>query len=70
MFNRLLSYLKEFLNLGYYVSQLDQFLAEYDRAHPKLSASQRAEKDKYDRIFKLRDDAKAQPAKTVLWDKF
>lgn len=70
MFNRLLGHLKEFLNLGYYVSKLDQFLAEYDRAHPKLSPSQQAEKEKYDRIFKLRDDAKAVPSKTVLWDKF
>ena len=70
MLNRMLGRLKEFLNLGYYVSQLDQFLAEYDRAHPKLSASQQAEKNKYDRIFKLRDDAKAQPAAVSFWDKF
>jgi hypothetical protein len=63
--------LKEFLGLGYYTSELDEFLKNYDKNHPKFSASQRSEIEKYQRIYHLRDDPQAaDPKKTTFWDKF
>jgi hypothetical protein len=44
--------IKKFLNLTYYTSELDEFLSEYSRKHPKLSASQREEMEKHHRIAK------------------
>lgn len=37
-----------------YISEIDQFLTEFDRTH-SLSASQQAEITKYKRIYHLRD---------------
>lgn len=51
--------IKNFFNLNYYTSQLDLFLEAYRKKHPRLSESQRQEKEKYSRIFKLRDEADA-----------
>jgi hypothetical protein len=63
--------LKEFFGLNIYISALDQFLIHFDGEHPKLSASQRKEKEKYARIYKLRDDKNASlPPKEEFWDKF
>lgn len=62
--------IREFLGLTYYTSELDQFLKEFDETHPKLSASQSEEEKKYDRIYRLRDNAKQQPPKENVWDKF
>lgn len=63
--------LKEFLNLNFYVSKLDQFLTEFDKKHPNLSASQRKEMEKFERIYKLRDDAKASDVKPdTFWKNF
>jgi hypothetical protein len=42
-------------NTGY-VSEIDQFLQEFDKQHPELSASQRKEKLKYARLNQLRDN--------------
>jgi AICAR transformylase/IMP cyclohydrolase PurH len=42
--------IKEFLHLDYYESELDKFLADFSKKHPKLSASQREEQMKYQRI--------------------
>jgi len=42
--------IKKFLNLEYYTSELDKFLSEFARKHSKLSASQRLEQEKYQRI--------------------
>jgi hypothetical protein len=47
--------IKAFLGLVYYTSNLDEFLAQYAHTHPSLSRSQRKEKEKYARIFALRD---------------
>ena len=70
MFNLMLK-IKQFLNLTYYTSKLDLFLSAFDQAHPRLSASQRAEKEKYDRINKLRDHQSAEvQSKNTLWEKF
>lgn len=63
--------LKEFLGLGYYTSELDEFLENFDKNHPNLSAAQRAEAEKYQRIYRLRDNANAtDPKKSTFWDKF
>jgi hypothetical protein len=40
----------------HYVSDLDKFSKEFDRTHP-LSESQKAEIEKHQRIYKLRDIA-------------
>jgi hypothetical protein len=63
--------IKKFLGLDYYTSPLDLFLALFRSKHPRASASQQAEIEKYNRIFQLRDGAtlpEKRPEK--LWDKF
>jgi len=63
--------LKKWLNLDFFVSQLDQFLIQFDKTHPKKSASQRKEIEKYEQIYRLRDNPHAsQPSRETLWDKF
>jgi len=47
--------IKKFLNLNFYESPLDIFLSDFDKTHPRLSEAQQAEKEKYDRISRLRD---------------
>jgi hypothetical protein len=69
MFN-LMAKIRQFLNLTYYSSKLDLFLSAFDQSHPRLSASQRAEKEKYDRIYQLRDHKTKPQPKNTLWDKF
>ncbi len=63
--------LRAFLGLNYYTSELDQFLTEFDHSHPTLTLSQRKEKEKYQRIYKLRDNPNAQKQEQdTLWDQF
>lgn len=62
--------IKEFLGLSYYTSELDQFLSDFDKNHPRLSASQRAEKEKYARLYRLRDNPKQPETDETFWDKF
>jgi hypothetical protein len=62
--------IKEFLGLDYYTSPLDEFLANFDKSHPKLSASQRKELEKYKRIYALRDRPQEVKVDKPLWDKF
>mgnify|MGYP001243177458 CR=1 FL=1 len=62
--------IKELLGLTYYTSELDQFLSDFDKKHPKLSSSQRKEKDKYDRIYRLRDKPIQDGLEHTFWDKF
>lgn len=62
--------IREFLGLGYYVSELDGFLNDFDKNHPKLSASQQKEMDKYKRIFALRDTPQESIIHKTLWEKF
>lgn len=62
--------IKEFLGLLYYTSPLDNFLALFDKEHPRLSASQRKEIEKNARIAKLRDDPKYVEHKDSFWEKF
>jgi hypothetical protein len=62
--------IKSLLGLDYYTSGLDNFLAEFDKTHPKLSKSQLAEKQKYARIYKLRSDPNYHEKKEDFWDKY
>lgn len=62
--------IKSFLNLNYYTSELDQFLAQYDKSHPKLSASQQKEIEKHNRIFEKRDTTLQKQPKKAIWDNF
>jgi hypothetical protein len=64
------SLLRTILGLDYFSSPLDLFLEEFDATHPKLSASQRKEVNKYARIYKLRDDPKPLEHKDSLWENF
>lgn len=38
-----------------YTSEIDQFLENFDHAHPQPSPSQRAEQDKFRAIYAQRD---------------
>lgn len=62
--------LKNFLGLAFFSSEIDQFLKKWDKDHPKLSSSQRAEINKYERIYRLRDNAANIPETKTFWDKF
>jgi hypothetical protein len=63
--------IKKFLNLEFYTSPLDLFLAKLRKTHPNLSASQRREKDKYADIFHQGDHTHTDAVKKdKLWDKF
>lgn len=62
--------IKEFLGLAYYTSSLDQFLAEFNKKHSYLSASQRKEIAKYDDIYEMRDYPVDFKAPKKVWDKF
>ena len=61
---------KKFLGIDNFTSKIDEFLNDFDFTHPKLSTSQQAEKQKYDRINDLRDHVKSSQPKSTLWDKF
>jgi hypothetical protein len=62
--------IREFLGLAYYTSNLDDFLAEFDKTHHKMSLSQRKEIEKYNRIYGLRDNPAQNEGKETFWDKF
>lgn len=63
--------IREFLGLGYYESEIDKFLAEFDKTHPKPSSSQAAEIKKYNRIYQLRDQTSpAVSSNEPFWDQF
>jgi hypothetical protein len=70
MITKLMKKLKHFLGLDYYVSDLDQFLSAYAKAHPQLSAAQAQEVDKYKRIYHARDEAQQKKPEPQLWDQF
>ena len=55
-----------------YVSDLDQFLQEFNQQHPQLSQTQQQEVTKYRRIYRLRDEHDNKPtvAVTKLWEGF
>lgn len=53
-----------------FVSEMDQFLQGYDKKHPELSASQRKEQAKFQRIYRLRDVADGSAPKKPIDDWF
>lgn len=54
-----------------FVSELDQFLADFDTQHPEKSASQKASIKKHQRIAKLRDDPEAaKKLQDKIWGDF
>jgi hypothetical protein len=54
-----------------YVSEIDQFLQEFDKQHPELTKSQQKEDKKYKRIHHLRDHTeRTTEDNTQLWEGF
>jgi hypothetical protein len=53
-----------------YVSEVDQFFHQFDKKHPQLSTSQRKEREKYLRIYRLRDTTDRPPEAPKLWEGF
>lgn len=66
----MLKLIKKWFNLGFYMSKLDQFLFAFDKKHPRLSASQRAEKEKYTKLFQCRDNPEVKTSHKTIWDQF
>jgi hypothetical protein len=54
-----------------YVSEIDQFLVEFDKQHPKRSTSQIQEEQKAVRIARLMKNPDSEKdVKSELWDEF
>ena len=53
-----------------YVSDADQFLKNFDKAHPEKSASQQAEIAKHEKLGKLRDEVNELSDDEQIWDEF
>jgi hypothetical protein len=53
-----------------YVSEIDQFLQEFDKQHPDLTKSQQKEQAKYRRIYRLRDTTERPDDTAKLWEGF
>ena len=53
-----------------YVSEIDQFLQEFDKQHPDLTKSQQKEQAKYRRIYRLRDTTERPDDTVKLWEGF
>jgi len=55
-----------------YVSELDQFLQDFDRDHCCDSSAKKAEILKHANIARLRDatQERVDEARSILWDKF
>lgn len=63
-------FLKKLLGPSGYVSPIDEALMTFDKEHPKKSASQKREINKYAEIYRLRDNPNAKPTPPKFWDKF
>jgi len=53
-----------------FVSEIDEFLVEFDQRPDASSPSRKAEESQYKRIGKLRDDPNVEEPKTDIWEKF
>ena len=52
----------------HFVSEIDKAMAKFNRTH-ELSASQRKEKEKYEKIHELRDNpSESSPEEDRIWD--
>lgn len=58
------------LNLEFYTSHTDQFLAKFSKTHPGKSHAQHQEIKKYQRLNKMRDQAVPAASNDKFWDKF
>jgi hypothetical protein len=56
--------------LSNYVSEIDQFMQAFDQSNPEISASQKKEISKYQRIYFLRDTKDRPQISQTLWDQF
>ena len=45
----------QYFKPSYFISEIDKFLQNFRKKHPQLSLSQRKEKEKFQRIYELRD---------------
>lgn len=54
-----------------YVSDMDKTLHEFDKNHPVPTQTQQKERNKYLRIFQLRDTAERKPdPRDKIWEGF
>jgi hypothetical protein len=53
-----------------FVSEVDQFLQDFDKQHTTLSKSQQKEVEKYQRIYFLRDHEESLEKQNDLWEGF
>lgn len=53
-----------------FVSEIDQYLIDFNKTHPQLSVSQQKEKLKYEQIFLRRDHSDPTPMISSLWINF
>ena len=62
--------MSKYPKLTNYVSEIDQFLQQFDQTHPEKSLSQKKEIDKYQHVYSLRDTAEPPSSKKILWEDF
>lgn len=53
-----------------YVSEIDQFLQQFDKQHPEKTLSQQKEIAKHQRVYSLRDNPDRFETPIKLWDEF
>lgn len=53
-----------------YVSAIDKLMETFDQEHPGLSLSQKKEKEKYARIYYLRDVEDRPDVSSKIWEDF
>lgn len=53
-----------------FVSELDQFIQQFDLDHPEKSDSQIADIKKHQRISQLRDNARLSDKPSKIWEDF
>jgi hypothetical protein len=54
-----------------YVSEMDELLNDFDKNHPILTQSQQKERNKYLRIYQLRDTSERPPKNSKkIWEGF
>ena len=53
-----------------FVSEVDQFLTEFDKSHPQLTESQKKEIAKSKRIAKLQQEKQSLEQAEKIWEKF
>lgn len=62
--------MSKYPKLTHYVSEIDKDLQRFDEQHPELTLAQKKEKEKYDRIYFLRDIADRPDQSDKIWGDF